>query len=207
MFWQLSASVQKDAHPSPFNGTRYHAHLIAMSPISFTVLVRQQLLLVVDHFLLKYLWLLPVSALGAKIAYFSFSTSAFEWLNKVILCNISCDRSIVTLLFNIKLSITITSITKNRVEKVCFHFQWFNKKWCKKIMKVKSLLIQRSFSKVKVCRLNLKIYFLSVWWNRFSIKYLNTILTQTFVEVIRVAIMRTVAFVENRSCPKEDKKL
>lgn len=49
--------------------------------------------------------------------------------------------------------------------------------------------------------------FLSVWWNRFSIKYLHTILTVTLVEVIQVAIMRTVAFVKNRSGPKEDKKL
>lgn len=74
-------------------------------------------------------------------------------------------------------------------------------------MKGKSLLIQRSLSKIKVCRLNLKICFLSVWWNRFTIKYLNTILTQTLVEVIQVAIVRTVAFVENRGCPKEDEKL
>lgn len=149
--------------------------------------------------------LLPVLALGAKITYCQF-TSTFEWLNKVILSsNLSCDKSIMTLLFNTKLSITITSIAKNWVEEVCFHFQYFIKKWCKKIMKVKSLLIQRSLPKVKVCRLNLKICFLSVWWNRVSIKYLNTILTQTLVGVIQAAIMRTVAFVEYRNCPKEDK--
>lgn len=69
-------------------------------------------------------------------------------------------------------------------------------------MKVKSLLTQRSLSKIKICRLNLK-----VWWNRFSIKYLHIILTVTLVEVIQVAIMRTVALVKNRSGPKEDKKL
>ena len=39
--------------------------------------------------------LLPVLALGAKIA--CFSTSTFEWLNKLILHNLSCDKSIVTL--------------------------------------------------------------------------------------------------------------
>lgn len=63
--------------------------------------------------------LLPALALGAKIAYFSFSSSTFEWLNKVILRNLSCDKSIVMLLFNMKLSIIVTSITKNFVEKVC----------------------------------------------------------------------------------------
>lgn len=42
--------------------------------------------------------LLPILALGAKIAYFSFTTSTFEWLNKVILqFNLGFDRSIVTL--------------------------------------------------------------------------------------------------------------
>lgn len=72
-------------------------------------------------------------------------------------------------------------------------------------MKVKSLLTQRSLCKVKICRLNVKVCFLSVWWNRFSIKCLHIILTVTLVEVIQVAIMRTVAFVKSRSIPKEDK--
>lgn len=39
----------------PFNAIIFHTHLIAMLSINLTVLVGQHLLLVVDHFLLKYL--------------------------------------------------------------------------------------------------------------------------------------------------------
>lgn len=43
------------ANPSPFNGTIFHTHLVAMLSSNFTVLVGEHLFLVIDNFLLKCL--------------------------------------------------------------------------------------------------------------------------------------------------------
>lgn len=57
---------------------------------------------------------LPVLALGAKIAYFGVNTSS---------CNVIWDKTVVTLLFKMKLHVIILQALKKKSKKVHFHCQ------------------------------------------------------------------------------------